>query len=83
MARQFVACIFREGDTRTYTYHWDGEPLAKGAEVKVARRKGEGWNRVIVQSVSPIAPPYETKPILGMADEPDAPAPPKAGELPL
>lgn len=25
--RQFVACKFRPGDRRSYTYHWDGEPL--------------------------------------------------------
>lgn len=50
--RQFVACKFRPGDRRSYTYHWDGEPLAPGDEVKVPDKSGDGWSRVIVDSVS-------------------------------
>lgn len=62
---QFVACKFRISDTRTYTYMWNGEPLAEGDQVRVAGRSGEGWQRVYVVSTSDEAPPYACKPILG------------------
>lgn len=64
-SRQFVACKFRDTDTRAYTYHWDGEPLVAGDVVRVEDRSGDGWKRVIVASVSGMAPPFPTKPILG------------------
>jgi len=73
--RQFVACKFRPGDRRSYTYHWDGEPLAPGDEVKVPDKSGDGWIRVIVDSVSWANPPFPTKPILGKAEPIPAPAP--------
>lgn len=28
MPRTYVACKFRPEDTRSYTYAWDGDPLA-------------------------------------------------------
>lgn len=60
----YVACTFRPGDARAYTYHWDGEPLAPGDEVKVTDKSGDGWKRVYVKEVDLPKPPYPTKPIL-------------------
>ena len=62
---KYVACKFREADTRTYTYTWDGEPLAPGDLVKVADNRSDGWKRVHVVSVSDEAPAFACKPILG------------------
>ncbi|ALC12518.1 hypothetical protein [Sphingopyxis sp. 113P3] len=72
---QFVACKFRPDDQRSYTYVWDGEPLNVGDVVKVPDRSGDGWKRVHVASISNDAPPFECKPILGLAPEEDEPAP--------
>lgn len=69
--RQFVAVKFRKGETRTYTYHNDGEPVAPGDQVKVAARSGDGWSRVFVDSVSLIPPRFTTKAIIGRI-EPEA-----------
>lgn len=60
------------GDRRTYTYHWDGEPFAVGDKVVVTTNRGPA--AVTVESVSDIAPAFETKPIVGR--EPAAPATP-------
>lgn len=68
---QYVACKFRPEDTRSYTYTWDGEPLAPGDEVKVADARSDGWKRVTVVSTTDEAPPFACKPILGRV-EPDA-----------
>lgn len=65
MARQFVACKFRESDSRTYTYHNDGEPLASGDVVRVEDRSGDGWKKVFVAAVTDQEPSFPTKPILG------------------
>jgi hypothetical protein len=62
---QYVACKFRSEDTRSYTYEWDGEPLAVGDAVKVPDRSGDGWKRVEVVSISDEAPAFACKPILG------------------
>lgn len=67
-ARQYVAVKFREGDTRTYTYHNDGAPVAAGDEVKVDDARSDGWKRVFVVSVDSAKPTFATKPILGIAD---------------
>lgn len=67
----YVACKFRSTDTRTYTYSWNGEPLAPGDFVKVEDARSDGWKRVEVVSVSDEAPPFPCKPILGKID-PDA-----------
>lgn len=61
--RQFVACAFRPGDTRTYTYHFDGEPLAKGDRVVVSGKRGPSIVHVV--SISDQKPLFETKPIVG------------------
>lgn len=73
MTHQYVACKFRPDDRRTYTYHFDGEPLVAGDEVKIAGRGDEGWQRVYVVSVTDEAPPFDTKPILEkiVAEQPD------------
>lgn len=85
---QYAACKFRPEDTRTYTYAWDGEPLAPGDQVKVADNRSDGWKRVTVVSVADEAPPFECKPILGkdeaetLADEqPDAAPDPLTGPI--
>lgn len=67
-ARQYVAVKFRIADTRTYTYVWDGEPLAEGDQVKVADNRSDGWKRVYVVSASDQAPAFDCKPILGKVE---------------
>lgn len=62
--RKYVRCKFRQGDTRTYTYHWDGEPLSQGDVVKIADRHGLGMQKVFVDAITDEAPPFDTKPIL-------------------
>ncbi len=72
-SRQFVACKFRSADTRSYTYHNDGEPLVVGDFAKVADRDGDGWKRVEVVAIADEEPAFPTKPILGKIEpEPDA-----------
>ena len=66
MTRQFLACEFKPGGRR-YTYHHDGEPVAIGDLVQVETRGGS-IQRITVADISIEAPPYETKPILGLAD---------------
>lgn len=85
MTRQFVACKFREGDTRTYTYHHDGEPLDIGDRVVVTTNRGP--STVIVAAISTEQPPFETKPIVGKerpiaaaVQEPSKPAPAICGD---
>lgn len=66
MARQFIACTFRQGDTRAYTYAYDGaEPLAVGDVVLVADRKGEGTKKVHVAVIGvPEPTDFQAKPII-------------------
>lgn len=74
MPKVYVACKFRPEDSRSYTYEWDGEPLAKGDIVKVADRSGDGWKRVWVDTITDEAPSFPCKPILGIYNpdvEPD------------
>lgn len=71
MPSQYVACRFNPWDRRTYTYTWDGEPLAAGDEVKVPDNKSDGWKRVTVVSVTDKAPPFACKSILGRAPSRD------------
>jgi hypothetical protein len=69
--RRFYACRFRTTDTRDYAYHWEeGEPFAPGSEVAVAKKKGDGTQRVFVVSRYPAdyQPTFTTKPIVGPAD---------------
>lgn len=62
---QYVACKFRSGDARTFTYHNDGPPVAVGDMVKVPDRSGDGWKAVTVASVTDQRPDFKTKGILG------------------
>lgn len=72
MSRQFIACKFRSSDTRTYTYHNDGEPVAVGDFVKVTDRSGDGWKKIEVAEIDvPEPTKFPTKPILGKY-EPEA-----------
>lgn len=64
--RQFVACVFREDDARSYTFHNDGEPVAIGDRVRVPGRKF-GEQTATVSALVDAAPPFPTKPILGLA----------------
>lgn len=79
--RKFVACKFRSTDTRTFTYHYDGEePLQVGDLVKVPDRSGDGWKRVEVVVIGDEMPSFPTKGIIGLYNpdvEPDAPTPEK------
>lgn len=74
MARQYVSVRFRPWDKRTYTYHWDGEPVNVGEEVKVGTR--DGLATVSVEAVTEVAPPYETKPLAGKDGNQDDSTPP-------
>lgn len=67
--RQFVAIKFRATDNRTFTYHNDGEPVSPGDLIRIPDKSGEGWKRVTVESVTLVAPTFQTKPIVG----PDGP----------
>lgn len=73
--RQFVAVQFNPWDRRTYTYHFDGEPLLSGEKVIVETKRGEAV--VTVVAISDQQPNFETKPILRKAppkEEDDVPA---------
>ena len=70
-APQFIACKFRENDTRTYTYRNDGEPVLPGDKVVIADRHGDGLQKIFVVDVDVAEPSFECKPILGLhRDEP-------------
>lgn len=75
--RQFIACAFRKGDTRTYTYHNDREPVAVGDAVIVTTARGP--SKVFVSAIIAEPPKFETKPIVGKAPEPAAEANPFEG----
>lgn len=66
--RQYVACVFRPGDVRNYTYHFDGDPLAPGDKVLVDSPRDEGKMTIEVVKIVP-KPPFPTKPIIGKAPE--------------
>lgn len=72
MSIQFVKCVFRAGDSRSYTYANEGEPVASGDWVKVADNRSDGWKKVLVVDVTDEAPPYACKPILGIYSAEDA-----------
>lgn len=65
---QYVAVKFRQQDTRTYTYHNEGKPVAAGDRVMVDTR--DGYQIVDVASVTDEKPPFATKAILGLAPKP-------------
>lgn len=82
MGRQYLACKFRPKDSRLYTYHNDGPPVACGDVVRVPDRSGDGWQRVTVHEIDYIPPPYTTKAILGRDDDPEpAPKAPPQSDL--
>ena len=70
--RQFVVCKFRETDTRSYTYHHDGEPVMAGDSVRVMDRSGDGWKKVLVVDTHHDTPSFATKPIIGLHVENEA-----------
>lgn len=68
--RQFVTCKFRPGDTRKYTYHNDGDPVAPGDKVIVDAPRAEG--KITIEVCEIVGQPrFETKPILGKAPPPE------------
>jgi hypothetical protein len=66
MPRQFIACQFKPGQGRAYTYHNDGEPVAIGDRVRIEKRDG-GEQVVTVSEIWDREPGFATKPILGLA----------------
>ena len=73
--RQYVGIKFRPGDTRTYTYHNDGPPVAVGDTVKINGR--DGWKAHEVHSATFDKPAFDTKPIMLPGE--DARAEPRLG----
>ena len=66
MSRRYVAVKFRETDTRTWTYHYDGhEEIMPGQTIRVqSRDPGGGCVPVIVDSVLTMRPHFPTKPVM-------------------
>lgn len=69
--RKYYACKFRPEDSRAYTYHFDDPGLNVGDTVRVEDLSGDGWKKVTVASISDVAPPFPTKPILCLHIEQD------------
>ena len=66
---QYVAVKFSPVDSRSYTYHNDGEPLAVGDMAKVpARGDPSAWRRAKVEAIVD-KPDFDTKAILGKVDD--------------
>lgn len=63
--RQYITVRFSEKDWRTYTYHNDGAPVAEGDRVEV--QTVHGIKTVVVALAGFEQPPFQTKPIIGMA----------------
>lgn len=63
---QYVLCKFRDTDTRTYTYHNEGELFSVGGVVRVADARGDGWKPVIVCGLSDETPSFATKSVFGI-----------------
>lgn len=63
--RQFVAVKFSPSDTRSYTYHNDGERVALGDRVTVPTKRGQSSADVV--DLPAEAPPFATKEIIGKA----------------
>ena len=70
--RQFISCKFRTEDTRTFSYHNDGPPVAEGNVVLVPDKSGVGSKKVFVVTVDDPEPRYATKAIIDLhvAEEP-------------
>ena len=79
--RQYVACTFRPGDVRSYTYHFDGdEALVVGDRCVVSTDRGA--QVVTVAKLVHAAPSFATKAIAGKerVSEPAEPEAPEVGE---
>jgi hypothetical protein len=62
MPRQFIRCAFREGDSRSYTYHLDSDqPAQIGDRMRVPDKDGDGWRKVWIVGLADVAPPFPTK----------------------
>ena len=70
MSRRYIAVKFRETDTRTWTYHYDGDSeIGPGQTIRVqGRDPGGGWEPVIVEAVLTVAPNFRTKPVMEVPD---------------
>ena len=66
---RFVTVKFKPGDTRTYTYAWDGPELFPGDRVKVPDNRSDGWKAVTVVSTTDEAPPFACKSIIGRIED--------------
>lgn len=77
--RQYIACAFRPGDPRGYTYFNDGPPVAIGDRVVVATKRGE--QKVSVVAIVP-EPPFVTKGIVRMVEMPAEAKPALVADLP-
>ena len=68
-SRQFVECTFDKQPlpgSRTYCYHWDGNPpLTEGEVVQVAHRSGTVVHVTVVAIVD--QPPFATKSVIDRA----------------
>lgn len=65
--RQYVGVKFNPSDSRTYTYHNDGPPVAVGDEVIISTTRGDRTLPVV--AVSTDEPPFLTKPIKAIKSE--------------
>lgn len=80
--RQFVRCVFRETDLRSFTYHNDAEPVAVGDVVRVPNKDGIGWKKVFVVGLTDEKPSFPTKSIIGPHVEDAEPKAPAPAEIP-
>lgn len=67
--RQYIACVFRPGDRRSYTYHNDGEPVTVGDRVVVSTDRGA--QAITVTEIIERAPTFATKGIAGKERAPE------------
>ena len=64
--RPFVSTQFNPWDRKSYTYHWDGEPLGIGDKVAVDTKDGTATVTVVSLLLDP--PSFPTKPIIRRAE---------------
>jgi hypothetical protein len=62
---QFVSVQFQAWDRRSYTYHWEGEPLAIGDKVVVETKAGQVEVEVVTIRLD--TPDFPTKPVIRRA----------------
>lgn len=69
MPRQYLTIAYKEGTTKTYTFHNDGEPVEPGDVVKLPdRRDSDSWVKGYVHDEVE-QPAFETKGILGVVED--------------